>query len=126
MVLQLLGALSDTWKKTLSGTGKFAVRNGHLPGVNLAGAAESVMKMAGVGGISPFTVFEGDINIADQRVSSKLIHLDSTAGVVDVHGSVGMDSTLDYQGRVAVDPAAALGSSKMGSVVGGLIGSRVG
>src|ERR1700730_10616326 len=47
--LQLLGALSDAWKKTLSGTGKFAVRNGHLPGVNLAGAAESVLKMAGVG-----------------------------------------------------------------------------
>ncbi len=46
--LQLLGNLSDAWKKTLSGTGKFAVRNGHLPGVNLAGAAESVAKMAGV------------------------------------------------------------------------------
>src|SRR4029077_20533649 len=39
---QLGGSLSDAWKKTLSGTGKFAVRNGHLPGVNLAGAAESV------------------------------------------------------------------------------------
>ncbi len=122
--LQLLGNLSDAWKKTLSGTGKFAVRNGHLPGVNLAGAAESVMKMAGVGGNTPFTVFEGDINIADQRVASKLIHLDSTAGVVDVHGSVGLDSTLDYQGTAAVDPMAALG--KVGGMVGGLMGSRAG
>ena len=81
--LQLLGSLSDAWKKTISGTGKFAVRNGHLPGVNLAGAAESVMKMAGVGGDTPFTVLEGDITIADERVSrAKQIHLDSSAGVV--------------------------------------------
>jgi uncharacterized protein involved in outer membrane biogenesis len=124
--LQLLGALSDAWKKTLSGTGKFAVRNGHLPGVNLAGAAESVMKMAGVGGDTPFTVLEGDITIADQRVSSKQIQLDSSVGTVDLRGSLGLDSTLDYQGSTTVNPAAALGSGKVGSVVGGLIGSRVG
>jgi uncharacterized protein involved in outer membrane biogenesis len=124
--LQLLGALSDAWKKTLSGTGKFAVRNGHLPGVNLAGAAESVMKMTGVGGDTPFTVLEGDITIADQRVSSKQIHLDSSVGTVDLRGSLGLDSTLDYQGSTTVNPTAALGSGKVGSVVGGLIGSRVG
>jgi uncharacterized protein involved in outer membrane biogenesis len=123
---QLGGSLSDAWKKTLSGTGKFAVRNGHLPGVNLAGAAESAMKMAGVGGDTPFTVLEGDITIADQRASSKQIHLDSSAGIVDLRGSLGLDSTLDYQGTVTVDPVSALGSGKVGSVVGGLIGSRVG
>src|SRR5579864_1955813 len=32
--LQLLGNLSNDWKKTLTGTGKFAVRNAHLPAVN--------------------------------------------------------------------------------------------
>jgi AsmA protein len=122
--LQLLGNLSDAWKKTLSGTGKFAVRNGHLPGVNLAGAAESALKMAGVGGDTPFSVLEGDINIADQSVTSKLIHLDSSAGVVDLHGSVGLDSSLNYEGTVAVNPVAALG--KVGGIVGGLIGSRIG
>jgi uncharacterized protein involved in outer membrane biogenesis len=124
--LQLLGNLSDAWKKTLSGSGKFAVRNGHLPGVNLASAAESVAKMAGVGGDTPFTVLEGDITIADQRVSSKQIHLDSSVGVVDLRGSLGLDSTLDYQGSATVNPAAALGKGAVGSVVGGLIGSRVG
>jgi hypothetical protein len=124
--LQLLGNLSDAWKKTLSGTGKFAVRNGHLPGVNLAGAVESVAKMAGVGGDTPFTVLEGDITIADQRVSSKQIHLDSSVGVVDLRGSLGLDSTLDYQGSAVVNPAAALGGGKVGGVVGGLLGSRVG
>jgi hypothetical protein len=123
---QLGGSLSAVWKKTLTGTGKFSVRDGHLPGVNLAGAAESVMKMAGVGGDTPFSVLEGDINIADQRVSSKQIHLDSSAGIVDLRGSLGLDGTLDYQGTVQVNPASALGASKVGSVVGGLIGSRVG
>jgi hypothetical protein len=124
--LQLLGALSDAWKKTLSGTGKFAVRDGHLPGVNLAGAAESVAKMAGVGGDTPFTILNGDITIGDQRVSSKQIHLDSSMGIVDLRGSLGLDSTLDYQGSATVNPAAAMGSGKVGSIVGGLIGSRVG
>jgi len=123
---QLAGSLSDAWKKTLSGTGKFAVRNGHLPGVNLAGAAESVMKMAGVGGDTPFSVLEGDITIAGQRVTSKQIHLDSSVGTVDLRGSLGLDSTLDYQGSTTVNPAAAMGSGKVGSIVGGLIGSKVG
>ena len=122
----LSGALSDNWKKTLTGAGKFAIRNGHLPGVNLAGAAESVAKMAGVGGDTPFTVLEGDLDIRDQRVTSKQIHLDSSAGVVDLRGSLGLDSTLDYQGSVAVNPAGALGKGAVGDVVGGLIGSRVG
>ena len=123
---QLGGSLSDAWKKTLTGSGKFAVRNGTLPGVNLAGAAESAMKMAGVGSNTPFTVLEGDLTIADQRVSSKQIHLDSSAGVVDLKGSLGLDSTLDYQGSVQVNPMGALGTGKVGSVVGGLVGNRVG
>ncbi len=123
---QLLGSLSDAWKKTLSGTGKFAVRNGHLPGVNLAGAAQSLAKMSGVGSDTPFTVLDGDFTIADQRVTSKQIHLDSQVGIVDLKGSVGLDSTLDYQGSATVNPAAALGSGAAGQIVGGLIGSRVG
>jgi hypothetical protein len=123
--LQLLGGLSDAWKKALSGTGKFAVRNGHLPGVNLAGAAQSVGKLAGVGGDTPFTVLEGDINIANQRVSSKQIHLDSPSGTVDLRGSVGLDGSLDYQGQVVVNPGAVAGSGALGNIVGGLISSRV-
>jgi uncharacterized protein involved in outer membrane biogenesis len=127
--LQLLGNLSDAWKKTLSGTGKFAVRNGHLPGVSLGSMVTSLVKSAGMGalgGDTPFTVLEGDINIANQRVSSKLLHLDSPAGVVSLSGSVGMDSTLDYQGTATVNPAAVVGSGAAANIVGGLIGSRVG
>jgi AsmA protein len=124
--LQLLGGLSDTWKKTLSGTGKFAVRNGHLPGVNLAGAAESLAKMGGVGGDTPFTVLDGDITIAGQRVTSKQIHLDSSVGTVDLRGSVGLDGSLDYQGQVVVSPGGMAGSGKVGSILGSFINSKVG
>lgn len=124
--LQLLGSLSDDWKKTLSGTGKFAVRNGHLPGVNLAGVEESLAKMAGVGSDTPFSVLEGDVNIANQRVTSKLIHLDSQAGVVNLQGSLGLDSTLDYQGTVSLNAAGALGTKGVGGAVGGFLGKSVG
>jgi len=123
--LQLLGGLSDTWRKTLSGSGTFAVRNGHLPGVNLASAAQSVAKLAGVGGDTPFTVLQGDINIGNQRVTSKQIHLDSPSGTVDLRGSVGLDGSLDYQGQVVVNPAAVAGSGVVGSLVGGFLSSRV-
>jgi hypothetical protein len=82
--------------------------------------------MAGAGSNTPFTVLEGDLTIADQRVSSKQIHLDSSAGVVDLKGSLGLDGTLDYQGSVQVNPAGALGTGKVGSMVGGLVGNRVG
>jgi AsmA protein len=124
--LQLLGNLNAAWKKTLSGTGKFAIRNGHLPGVNLAGAAESALKMAGVGADTPFSVLGGDLTIANQRVSSKQIHLDSPSGVVDLRGNLGLDGALDYQGVATVNPAGALGSGAVGAIVGGFIGSKVG
>jgi hypothetical protein len=101
------------------------VRNGFLPGVNLAGAAQSVAKMAGVGGNTPFTVLQGDTDIRDQRVSSKQIHLDSPDGTVDLRGSVGLDGSLDYQGQVVVNPGAVAGSGTVGQIVGGLISSRV-
>jgi hypothetical protein len=126
--LQLLGGLSDAWRKTLSGTGKFAVRDGHLPGVTLSGAAQPLAKFAGVGGDTKFSVLEGDITIASERVVSKQVHLDSTSGTVDLRGSLGLDGTLDYQGQVALTPGAggSSGGNVLGGIVGGLLGSRVG
>jgi AsmA protein len=126
--LQLLGSMSDAWRKTLSGKGKFAVRDGHLPGVNLGSAAQSLAKFAGVGGDTQFSVLEGDINIAKELVSSEQVHLDSTSGTVDLRGSLGLDGTLDYQGQVALTPGSggSGGGNVLGGVVGGLLGSRVG
>jgi uncharacterized protein involved in outer membrane biogenesis len=124
--LQLLGNLSGPWAKTLSGTGKFAVRNGHLPGVNLGSAAKSLAKLTGPGGDTLFTVLEGDINIASQRVSSKQIHLDSPSGTVYLRGSVGFDGSLNYQGQVSINPGAVAGSGALGKIVAGFMGNRAG
>lgn len=132
MDLQLFGALSDAWRKSLSGSGKFAIRNGKLPGVNLGGIAGSLVKTAGVGKDTPFTVLQGDINIADQRVNSKQIHLDSPSGLVDLSGSLGLDGSLDYQGQVTITPGetgstgGSAGANLLGGVVGGLLGRTVG
>jgi len=132
MDLQLFGALSDAWRKSLSGTGKFAIRNGKLPGVDLGGIAGSLVKTAGVGKDTPFTVLQGDINIADQRVNSKQIHLDSPSGLVDLSGSLGLDGSLDYQGQVTITPGetassgGSAGANLLGGVVGGFLGRAVG
>jgi uncharacterized protein involved in outer membrane biogenesis len=124
--LQILGGLTDNWRKTVSGTGKFAVRNGTLPGVNLAGAVGSLAKLTGVGGSTPFTVLQGDVSIADQRVASKQIHLDSGLGTVDLKGSVGMDETLDYEGVIALSPGGSGAAGNVLGVVSGLLGSKGG
>jgi len=124
--LQIVGALSDNWKKSVSGTGKFAVRNGTLPGVNLGGAAQSLAKFTGMGGSTAFSILDGDVSIANQRVASKQIHLDSTVGIVDLRGSVGMDETLDYQGLVLLTPGGNGAGGNVLGVVGGLLGSKVG
>jgi hypothetical protein len=124
--LMILGALTDSWKKTVSGTGKFAVRNGTLPGVNLGGAAGSLAKLTGMGGSTSFSVLQGDVSIASQRVGSKQIHLDSTIGTVDLKGSVGMDETLDYEGVIALTPGGGGAAGNVLGVVGGLLGNKVG
>jgi uncharacterized protein involved in outer membrane biogenesis len=124
--LQLLGNLSPTWIKTLSGTGKFAVHSGHLPGLNLGGASQGLVKLTAEGGDTPFTVIAGDIDIARQRISSKQVHLDSASGIVDLRGSVGFDGSLDYQGQISVNLDAVAGSGSLGKFVSGVIGSRVG
>jgi len=90
--LQLLGALSDAWKKTLSGTGKFAIRNGHLPGVNLPAVAQSVGKMGGVGGDTPFSVLEGDIDTKTSTCpANRFIWIQRVAPWICVATSVSME-----------------------------------
>ncbi len=105
--LQLFGSLSDDWRKSLSGTGHFAVRNGRLPGINLAGVLESVAKLAGMSGETPFSLLQGDLSISQGRVASRLIHMDSPRGTVDLHGSCSLDGALDYDGEVVLAPDTA-------------------
>jgi AsmA protein len=46
--MQLMGSTGGAWQKTLTGTGNFTIRDGKLPGVNLAGELGALAKAAGL------------------------------------------------------------------------------
>lgn len=132
MDLQLFGSLGSSWAKSLTGTGRFAIRDGRLPGVDLAGALGLLAKASGVGGDTPFNLIQGDLSIGDSRISSRAIHMDSPRGTVDLHGSCTLDGVLDYDGQaVLASTAIASGSdqsavSAIAGIVGGVLQRNVG
>ena len=129
--LQLFGSLREDWRKTLSGTGQFAIRDGRLPGINLTGILESLAKVSGMGGETPFSLIQGDLSIGQGRVSSRVIHMDSPRGTADLHGSCGLDGTLDYNGQVVVAPGTSASGGQgpaeaIGAIIGGVLRRDVG
>jgi hypothetical protein len=90
--LQVFGSLVADWQRSLSGKGEFAVRNGRISGFNLSGAAQSIANLAGVNGYTTFTAITGDLDIGQERIASRDIHLDSSLGTMDLKGSLGLDS----------------------------------
>jgi uncharacterized protein involved in outer membrane biogenesis len=131
--LQLVGSLGPQWARSLTGTGQFAIRNGRITGFNLAGAAQSLTRLAGVSGDTPFSKLDGDLNIRNERITSQQIHLDSPRGTLDLRGSCGFDGSLDYQGQMIAQlggatPQASGGSARdiISGMIGGAISSRVG
>lgn len=123
--LQLFGSLAPDWVKSLSGTGQFAVRDGRLPGINLAGALESLAKVVGVGGETPFTLIQGDLSISQGRVASRVIHMDSPHGTMDLQGSTGLDGSLNYDGQIVLVPGAggpAGGATTPAEAIAGILG----
>src|SRR2546422_8805432 len=97
--LQLFGALSPEWSKSLSGSGSFSVRDGRLPGVNVRGGLESLVKLSGVGGDTPLSLIRGDLSGNERRNSTRQIHLDSPRGPVDMRGRCSLEGGLDYPGQ---------------------------
>jgi uncharacterized protein involved in outer membrane biogenesis len=131
--LQLVGSLGPQWTRTLTGTGQFAIRNGRITGFNLTGAAQSLARLTGVSGDTPFTRLGGDLSIRNERISSQQIHLDSPRGTLDLRGSCGFDGSLDYQGQMIAQlggaaPQASGGGARdiISGIIGGAISSRVG
>ena len=125
--LQLVGSLSPVWMQALSGSGNFTIRDGRLPGINLGDAMQSVAGVLGVGkafgGDTPFRSIAGDLNIAAKRVASRQIHMDSPQGTVDLQGSFGLDSTLDYNGEVTLVPGAAGSAQTPADAITGILGA---
>ena len=130
--LQLVGSAGARMLDTLTGSGNFAFRDGQLPGMNLPSALGSIAKFAGGGSSSstPYKIIQGDLSIAQGRVSSKQIHMDSPIGTVDLRGSFGFDNTLSYDGQATLVPGAGGGAEGLAvgaltGILGGAMGKKV-
>jgi len=117
--MQLVGSTGGEWQKSLTGTGSFSIRDGKLPGVNLAGALGALAKAAGLNETT-FKKISGDLNIADGRLNTKLTSMDSSAGKVDLGGNVGLsDQKMSFEGKATL----ALGGAVPGQIISGLLGA---
>lgn len=120
--LELAGASSGNWAKDLSGHGNFAIRDGKLPGVNLAGSLGVLAKAAGVNE-TPFRSITGDLVIGGGLVTTKTTHMDSPDGTVDLAGSYSLvNDSLDYTGKAVVTPG---GAGVAGQVLTGVLGAAL-
>ena len=126
--MQLIGSMETRWAESLTGNGQFAIRNGRIAGFNLTGAAQSVADLAGVSGDTPFTRIAGDLNIRNERITSRQIHMDSPRGTLDLKGNGGFYGSLNYEGQMIAPagrrPRAASGNSAR-DILSGMIGSAI-
>lgn len=137
--LQAFGSLGSSVMNSLTGSGNFAVRNGRLPSVNLGGTMQALAKMQQVltlgqsgvpSGETTFSAITGDLSLGGGRVSSSCIHVDSSAGTVDMRGSFGFDQTLKYEGKAnlaagsSAEPSNPIGA--ITSVFGGVVKQTIG
>jgi len=115
--MQLLGSSGADWQKTLTGNGNFSIRDGKLPGVNLAGSLGALAKAAGINETS-FKRISGDLNIAAGRVTSKETKMDSSSGVVELSGGVALvDQSISIDGKATLGGAAAVPAEIISSLL---------
>lgn len=139
LTLQTFGSLGPSVLNSLTGTGNFAVRDGKFPSFNLGGAMQALGKMQQImtlgqsslpSGETTFKSITGDLSLGGGRVSSSCIHVDSSAGTVDMRGSFGFDQTLKYDGKANLAASASAGASNplgaISTVLGGVVKQTVG
>jgi AsmA protein len=115
--MQLVGSTGGAWQKAMTGNGTFAIRDGKLPGVNLAGALGALAKVAGLNETS-FKRISGDLYVADGHVSTKETKMDSSSGAVEVSGAVGlMDQKMSFEGKATLGGAAAVPAEIISSLL---------
>lgn len=105
--LQAFGSLEAAWRSSLTGTGTFSVRDGHLPGVNLSSAPGAAADSNAPPSPTPFRRIAGDAAITDQRFTSRKIHIDAPSGIVDLQGSLSFGGAINYQGQISFPGGAA-------------------
>ncbi len=96
--LELVGSTGGSWQSALTGSGSFAVHDGTLPGVNLAGSLGVLARAAGLNE-TKFSSLTGDLSIKNGRVDSKLVKMDASSGAVQLTGGFGLvDKSLNFNG----------------------------
>lgn len=125
--LQIAGSAGSRMLETLNGTGDFGVHDGTLPGLNLQGALGSIAKFMGHGGAAttPFRLIHGDLTVAQGRVASKQIHMDSSEGTVDLQGSFGFDQTIEYNGQAVLAGGGANPVGLATDILGAAMGKNI-
>jgi hypothetical protein len=111
--VRLTGALADDVAATLGGSGRFACRNGTLPGIDLGAALLALIREPGTvaaaafKGTTPYREIAGDLAIRKSRVASERLQMDCDLGTVALAGSLGFDGTLDYRGTAVLERSAS-------------------
>jgi len=139
LTLQVFGSFGPDVFNSLTGSGNVAVRDGRFPGFNLGGAMQTLAKVRQVltlgqgtipSGETSFSAITGDLSLGGGRVRSNLIHVDSSAGTVDMRGSFGFDQTLEYDGQAVLISSSSGGIESpvdaVAKVLGGVMKQTVG
>ncbi|HEV8384101.1 MAG TPA: AsmA family protein, partial [Candidatus Acidoferrales bacterium] len=134
LTLQAIGSLGNAVTNSLTGAGNFAVRNGKLPTISLGGTMQALGKMQQVmtlgqsglpSGETTFSAITGDLALGGGRISSSCIHVNSSAGTVDMRGSFGFDQTLRYEGKANLTVGSTAETSNPLGAITGVFGNVV-
>jgi hypothetical protein len=121
VTLQMSGPSGGDWRRAMTGGGNFSIRDGKLPGVNLAGALGVLAKAAGVTETT-FKSISGDLGIGDGRVTTKQTTMDSSAGTAVLGGGFSIiDESMNFDGKANLT-ASGTGAIPM-ELISGLLGA---
>lgn len=103
------GLTASDLEKTLEGTGKLAVKQGKIEGLNLMKEVGALLKIAGLSPdavkASVFSTIESDFVIKDGVVHADRLLLDSHDYQASGNGTVGLDHTIDARLRLVLSRA---------------------
>ena len=99
--LQLFGSLDDDLEEVALRPRRIRGAQRAHPRLQSCRARRSPWRdFFGIGGDTTFTAITGDVNVRNQRVASRDIHLNSPRDTADLAGSLGFDGSLDFDGQL--------------------------
>lgn len=132
MKLALEGTTDQDARRSLAGTGQFAIRDGKFPRLDLGKTMRAFATVQRILNFEPereipsgettFRSLQGDLTIRDERVFSRRIELDSSVGIFTLRGSVGFDGTLEYDGRAVLEATEGGGAANPADLIRGALG----